>query len=216
MSGTPGGPRAGMESGHPGLGQFHRDPQIDLAQDLVELLIPEPSLRSAATDFSRNSVAWSREPPSRPSLSSSSARLPCLIARRRLSDRILDPLQGDQGIDAAERAQRDRRAVCLRRVRFGKGEAATCAARPDRRGVRKRQRSHSVRRCACVHVALSWSMGGKMPPRDGQELPQPPAKFAERPGAAGRRGAPARRLVTPSQPCFIGRPPSRTRLIGRA
>jgi len=31
---------AGWGSGHSGLGQFHRDPQVDFAEDMVERRVP--------------------------------------------------------------------------------------------------------------------------------------------------------------------------------
>jgi hypothetical protein len=195
MSETPGGPRAGTGVRPPRAWASSTATRRSISpRTWSSFSSPEPSLKSAATDFRRNSIAWSRSRRSRPSLSlssASSARLPCLIARRRRpTGSSTPPLQGDQGINAAERSQRDRRAV--RRVGFGNGEAATSAAPPADAGS-ERQRAHSVRRCACVHVAPSWSMGGKMPPRTGkncrnrrQNLPSaraPRADAARRPGA---------------------------------
>ena len=137
MSETPGGPpRGDWSKATPALASSTATRRSISPRTWSSFSSSEPSLRSAATDFSRNSIAWSREPPSRPSLSlssASSARLPCLDRAAAPLDRILDPLQGDQGIDAAERAQHDRRAGRLRRVGFGKGEAATSAAPPPTR-----------------------------------------------------------------------------------
>ena len=171
---------------------------------------PEPSLRSAATDFSRNSIAWSREPPSRPSLSASSARLPCFVARRRRSTGPRPPARRSR--HRCRRACATRSSGCVpaaRPFRKGRSRHLRGARRPTRGS--QRQRPHSVRRCVRVHVARSWSMAGKMQPRPGkdcrnrrQNLPSagaPRADAARRPGALWRQ---------------VSRALSGARLVGRA
>ena len=196
MSETPGGPRAGTGVRPPRTWAGSTATRRSISpRTWSSFLSPEPSLRSAATDFRRNSIAWSRSRRSRPSLSLSSAsgaRLPCLIARRRPTGSSTPP--------AGRSRHQCRRAFATRSSgwapaarRFPETAKPPPPRRPQADAGSERQRAHSVRRCTCVHVAPSWSMGGKIPPWTGknchnrrQNLPSaraPRADAARRPGA---------------------------------
>ena len=83
--------------------------------------------------FNLSSVPWSSCPASSPifsSSSASSARRPCLTARLAAFRRLLDPLKRDQGIDPAQRPQRDRGVLRLRRLGFRQAKPPPPGAAP--------------------------------------------------------------------------------------
>ena len=103
--------------------------------------------------------------------------------------RVLEPLQGDQRVDAADGAQPDRRSGRAWSLARPSDEERRCAAPPDRGRGRERPSVRSVQRCACRGRRLArargasrspvtgrsvWLIGGK----DRQEFAATPARVA--------------------------------------
>ena len=122
-------------AGHADLGQFHLDAQLDLGQHGVEAGSPVGSASPAAADLSRASAPVSSVPDSRPSFSASrasSAPRPRLTALLAPLARLIDALQREQRIDAADIAHAGRRG---RPVRAGLSASRLKVPEAERRAV---------------------------------------------------------------------------------
>jgi hypothetical protein len=121
-----------------GLGQFQRYPQVDFAQDLVELLVPRAVPEVGSDGFQPQPhclVEAAAEQASLSSSSASSARLPRSIARRRRSPGSSTPCKAIKALMPA----RVRNAIvglvaCGASV--SEGAKRRLRGAPDGRGVR--------------------------------------------------------------------------------
>jgi hypothetical protein len=112
-------------------------PALASSAHLVEPFVAEAIVEVGRNGLEPQQSVPERRPSLRPASAVESTPRPCLTAPTAALDRILDALQHDQGVHAAERARRDRRFLGLRLagIRNREPAAGRSAGHPGRRSV---------------------------------------------------------------------------------
>jgi hypothetical protein len=127
-----------MRSVQPSFGQFYRDPKVYFAQDVIKSGVARAVLEVGSDRFKpqKRRLIERAGQESKLKLIEGIKRTGAVFDGAAAPFQwILYTLQCNQGVDAAERSQRYRRTLCLRRARFGQRKGTTagtpcCNRRP--------------------------------------------------------------------------------------
>lgn len=135
---------AKYRSAYAGFGELDRNPEVDLGKDLIELLVAGTVLEVPRDCLEPQQRALIEAAGQQPELELiKRIKRPAAIFHSAAAPfgRLFDALKGDQRVDAAKRAQRNRWILGMDGFRFGKteGGAARGTPRPrSRRGSKGR------------------------------------------------------------------------------
>src|ERR1700688_4683168 len=127
-----------LRSAHAGFGELDRDPEVDLGQHGIEPFVAGAVLEIGGDGFQPQQRALVQRPRQQTELEfvEGVERAAAMLDRAPAPfRRLLYTLQRNEGVDAAERPQRHRRALRLRRLGVGQRKGAAGATpRWGRRG----------------------------------------------------------------------------------